>query len=139
MVLGNDSLVYVCDRQGNRLEVFDRKGTLKRMIYVVPPGTSASGDVKVERSVSDVAFSRDAQQKYLYVAYYGCGCPSPEGGRVYILERESGAIVGTFGEPGPGGGQFLSAHSIAVDSKSNVYIGESPMGQRTQRFIKVSD
>ena len=80
VVLGNDGLVYVCDRQGNRLEVFDRRGTLKRISYVVPPGTSASGDVKVERSVSDVAFSRDPQQKYVYVAYYGCGCPSAEGG-----------------------------------------------------------
>jgi hypothetical protein len=82
VALSNDNLVYVCDRQGNRLEVFDRKGTLKRVMYVVPPGTSESGDVKVQRSVSDVAFSRDPQQRYVYVAYYGCGCPSPEGGRV---------------------------------------------------------
>ena len=29
VVLGNDGLVYVCDRQGNRLEVFDRRGTLR--------------------------------------------------------------------------------------------------------------
>jgi hypothetical protein len=136
VVLGNDGLVYVCDRQGNRIEVFDRIGTLKRIIYVVPPGTSDSGGVKVERSVSDIAFSRDPEQKLIYIAYYGCGCASPEGGRVYILARDTGAIVGSFGEPGPGGGQFLSAHSIGVDSKGNVYIGESPMGQRTQRFVK---
>ena len=74
----------------------------------------------------------------MYVFYDGCGCDSPEGGRVYILSRESGAIVGSIGEPGPGPGQFLSAHSITVDSKGHVYVGESPMGQRTQRFLKVS-
>jgi hypothetical protein len=139
VVLGNDSLLYVCDRSGNRVQVFDRTGTLRRVMYVVPPGTSVSGGVKAERAVSDVAFSPDRAQRYMFVLYYGCGCDSPDGGRVYILSRETGAIVGTFGEPGPGPGQFLSAHSITVDSKSNVYIGESPMGQRTQRFLKVAD
>jgi hypothetical protein len=139
VVLGNDSLLYVCDRSGNRVEVFDRTGNLRRMMYVMPPGTSVSGGSKSERAVSDVAFSPDREQRYMYVAYYGCGCDSPEGGRVYIVSRGTGAILGMFGEPGPGPGQFLSAHSIAVDSKSNVYIGESPMGQRTQRFVKIAD
>ena len=138
IVLGKDSLLYVCDRSGNRVQVFDRTGNLKRAMYVIPPGTSIAGGSKSERAVSDVAFSPDPEQQYMYVLYYGCGCDSPEGGRVYILSRESGAIVGSIGEPGPGPGQFLSAHSITVDSKGHVYVGESPMGQRTQRFLKVS-
>ena len=75
----------------------------------------------------------------MYVVYYGCGCDSPEGGRVYILSRENGVILGRIGEPGPKPGQFLSAHSITVDSKGHVYVGESPMGRRTQRFVKVAD
>lgn len=139
VALGPDNLVYACDRQGNRIQVFDRLGRLTRVISVVPPGASTSGDVKVERSVSDIAFSRDREQRYIYVAYYGCGCASPEGGRIYILARESGAIVGSIGGPGPAGGEFLSLHSIGVDSKGNIYIGESPNGQRAQRFLKVSD
>jgi hypothetical protein len=137
--IGNDGLVYVCDRQGNRIEVFDRMGNLKRIIPVVQPGTSPSGDVKVERSVSDIAFSRDPEQKFIYVAYYGCGCGSPEGGRIWILARDSGAMLASVGGPGPAPGEFLSLHSIGVDSKGNVYIGESPMGRRTQKFAKVSD
>jgi hypothetical protein len=135
---GNDSLLYVCDRQGNRLQVFDRTGNLKRVFYVVPPGTSEAGGVTVERSVSDIAFSRDKEQKYLIVAFYGCGCPSPEGGRIYVLDRESGVILSRIGGPGPEAGNFLSLHSIGVDSKGNIYTGESPNGQRTQRFLKVS-
>ena len=71
------------------------------------------------------------------MAYYGCGCASPEGGRLYIVDRESGAVVGGIGRPGPAAGEFLSAHSIGLDSKGNVYVGESPMGRRTQRFVKV--
>lgn len=138
VVLGNDGLIYACDRQANRIQVFDRLGNLKRIIPVVPPGTSPSGDVKVERSVSDIAFSPDTEQKFIYVVYYGCGCDSPEGGRVYVLDRNTGATIGSIGGPGPGGGQFLSAHSIGVDSKGNVYVGESPMGHRTQRFVPLT-
>jgi hypothetical protein len=133
VVLSNDGLVFVCDRQGSRIEVFDRMGNLKRIIPVVPK------DVKAERTVSDIAFSRDPEQKFIYVLHYGCGCPSPEGGRIWILARESGAIVGSIGRPGPAAGEFLSAHSIGLDSKGNVYVGESPQGRRTQRFVKVSD
>ena len=90
----NDSLVYVCDRSGNRLQVFDRTGNLKRMMYVVPPGTSNGGASTADHSVSDVAFSPDREQRYIFVVYYGCGCDSPEGGRVYIVSRETGAILG---------------------------------------------
>lgn len=139
VVLGNDGFLYVCDRQGNRVQVFDRTGNLKRTMYVIPPGTSLSGDLKAERSVSDIAFSPDREQRYMFVLYYGCGCNSPEGGRVHIVATATGAIVGRIGEPGAGPGQFLSAHSITVDSKGNVYVGESPMGKRTQRFLKVAD
>ena len=139
VALSNDGLLYTCDRQANRIQVFDRVGNLKRIISVIPPGTSPSGGVTVERSVSDIAFSRDPDQTLIYVVYYGCGCASPEGGRVYIISRETGAIVGRIGGPGAEGGNFLSAHSISLDSKGNVYVGESPMGRRTQRFLKVAD
>jgi DNA-binding beta-propeller fold protein YncE len=135
--LGNDSLLYVCDRSGNRLQVFDRTGNLKRMMYVVPPGTSNGGASTADHSVSDVAFSPDREQRYIFVAYYGCGCDSTEGGRVYIVSRETGAILGKIGEPGPKPGQFLSAHSITVDSKSNVTSAKSD-GPATQRFLKVA-
>ncbi len=136
VVLGADGLVYACDRSGNRIQVFDRVGNLRRVINVIPPSTTVTGGVMAERSVSDIAFSRDPEQKFIYVVYYGCGCASAQGGRIYILDRSTGAIVGGFGGPGPAPGQFLSAHSIGLDSKGNVYIGESPMGRRLQRFVK---
>ena len=34
VVIGNDGLVYVCDRQGNRIQVFDKIGNFKRNIWV---------------------------------------------------------------------------------------------------------
>lgn len=137
VVLSRESLVYACDRSGNRIQVFDRVGKLQRVINVIPPVTTETGRRTVERSVSDIAFSPDPEQKLIHVVYYGCGCASADGGRIYVLDRASGAIVDGFGGPGPAPGQFLSAHSIGVDSKGNVYVGESPMGRRLQRFLKV--
>lgn len=126
--LGNDGLVYVCDRQNSRIQIFDKVGNLKRIIPVSTP-EDVKGPVT---TVCDIAFSRDPEQRFMYVADLG-------GGRVNILARDSGKIVGGIGGPGPGPGEFVSAHSIALDSKGNVYVGESPGGQHIQKFVKVSD
>jgi outer membrane protein assembly factor BamB len=126
--LGNDGLVYVCDRQNSRIEIFDKLGNLKKVIAVSPP-EDAKGPVA---TVCDIAFSRDPEQRLMYVADLG-------GGRVNILARDSGKIIGSIGGPGPAPGEFMSAHSIAVDSKGTVYVGESPGGQHTQKFVKVSN
>lgn len=125
VVLGNDGLAYVCDRTNSRIEVFDRVGNLKRMIPVSTPL-----DVKGPRqTVCDIAFSRDPGQRFMYVVDLG-------GGRVNIVERESGKLVGSIGRPGPASGEFMSAHSIGVDSKGNIFVGESPGGQRVQKFVR---
>src|SRR5271169_635356 len=34
IALGNDGLVYVCDRQGDRIQVFDKVGNFKRSIWI---------------------------------------------------------------------------------------------------------
>ena len=36
----------------------------------------------------------------------------------------NGEILGAFGEPGKGVGQFTFAHSIAVSSNGEIYVGE---------------
>ena len=56
-----DGLVYVCDRTSNRLQIFKTDGTFVREIYT-------QRDSRGDGSVWDVAFSRDPQQRYLYVA-----------------------------------------------------------------------
>ena len=37
VVIGNDGLVYTCDRGQNRVQVFDKEGTLTRIIPIDPP------------------------------------------------------------------------------------------------------
>jgi hypothetical protein len=51
-----------------------------------------------------------------------------------IVDRASGKVLGSFGRPGHQLGEFMHAHTMAVDSKGNLYVGESVDGRRVQKF-----
>jgi hypothetical protein len=79
--------------------------------------------------VWDLEFSRDAQQKYLYVM----------NGRsevVIVVENESGKILTTFGRLGHQIGNFAHGHSIALDTKGNLCVAETD--SRVQRSSRQS-
>jgi DNA-binding beta-propeller fold protein YncE len=119
--LSVDRLLYVCDRANDRLQVFKPDGTfVKEQFY--EKRTLGSG------SVWDIAFSKDPQQKYIYLA-------DGENDRVHIIDRESLQVLTTFGEGGRQPGEFYGVHSIATDSKGNIYTTETYRGQRVQRFL----
>ena len=119
--LSNDRLLYVCDRVNDRIQVFKPDGTFVKEAFV-NKDTLGSG------STWDIAFSRDPQQKYIYLA-------DGENDRVHILERDSLKVLTTFGEGGRQPGEFYGVHSIATDSKGNIYTTETYRGQRVQKFV----
>src|SRR5947207_2020750 len=118
--LTNDRLLYVCDRVNDRIQVFKPDGTFVKEVFINKE-TRGSG------SVWDIAFSKDAQQTYLYLA-------DGENDRVHILDRQSLEMLTTFGEGGRQPGAFYGVHSIATDSKGNIYTTETYRGQRVQKF-----
>ena len=79
-------------------------------------------------SVWDIAFSRDAQQKYIFLA-------DGENNKVHILDRGTLEILTSFGDGGRQPGLFYGVHSIATDSKGNIYTTETYRGQRLQKFV----
>jgi len=119
--LSHDNLLYVCDRVNDRLQVFTPEGKFIKEKFI-EKDTLGSG------SVWDIAFSKDAAQKYIYLA-------DGENDRVHILDRDSLAVLTTFGEGGRQPGEFYGVHSIATDSKGNIYTTETYRGQRVQRFM----
>ncbi len=129
MSVANDGLVYVCNREGSRIQVYDKQGGFKKNIEVrwTPFTMPADGKAK-ETGGSAVAmdFSRDRNQRLMYLI-------NQNNSRVEIIERESGKVLGNFGRPGHFPGDFDQAHGIAVDSKGNVYIAEN-RGKRVQKF-----
>ena len=127
VVLGNDGLVYACDRGQNRIQVFDREGNLRRIIPVDP---AAYGEATLR--ATDIELSRDPEQRHLFVVDLGSN-------RIWILERESGDIVGSIGGSGHMAGEFTFPHTIVIDSQGNLYAAETVGGRRNQKFTRVSD
>jgi DNA-binding beta-propeller fold protein YncE len=119
--LSVDRLLYVCDRRNDRLQVFKPDGTFVKEA-ILYKNTLGSG------SVWDVAFSKDPQQKYIYVA-------DGENSQVHILLRDTLEVLTSFGDGGRQPGQFYGVHSIATDSNGNVFTTETYRGQRVQKFI----
>ena len=119
--LSKDGFLYVCDRVNDRLQVFRPDGTFVKEAFLAK-NTLASG------SVWDVAFSKDPQQRYLYVA-------DGMNNRVYVLRRDTLEVLTSFGDGGRQPGQFFGVHSIATDSKGNVYTTETWEGKRIQKFV----
>jgi DNA-binding beta-propeller fold protein YncE len=115
-----DRLLYVCDRVNDRIQVFHPDGTFVKEMFI-EKRTLGSG------SAWDVAFSKDPQQKYIYLA-------DGENDRVHILDRQSLEVLTTFGEGGRQPGEFYGVHSIATDSKGNIFTTETYRGQRVQKF-----
>ncbi|HEU5217480.1 MAG TPA: hypothetical protein VFU23_02420, partial [Gemmatimonadales bacterium] len=79
-------------------------------------------------SVWDIAFSKDKDQKYIFLA-------DGKNERIYVIDRQSLQILTSFGDGGRQPGQFFAVHSIATDSKGNIYTTETYEGKRVQKFV----
>jgi DNA-binding beta-propeller fold protein YncE len=117
----NDGNVYVCDRPNDRLQVFTKDGKFVKEV-VVAKTTLGDG------SVWDIAFSKDPQQKYMYMA-------DGANEKIRVFDRQSLTELTSFGDGGRQPGQFYAVHSIATDSKGNLYTTETYRGQRLQKFV----
>lgn len=118
--LSKDDLVYVGDRINNRIQAFRTDGTFVKEAFIARK--SLGNGVAY-----DVDLSADPAQRFLYV-------PDGTNNHVWILNRSTLEIVGQFGRQGRYAGQFHHVHSIAVDSKGNIYTAET-QGKRVQKFV----
>jgi DNA-binding beta-propeller fold protein YncE len=116
-----DGKIYVADRRGNRIQVFDHQGKFLAE-KIVAPATLASGSAFV------IVLSPDAQEQWLYLA-------DGTNHKVWILRRSDLEIVGEFGRGGRQAGQFLRPHGMSVDAQGNLYVGEASTGRRVQKFV----
>ena len=127
VAISNAGLVYVGDRQGDRVQVFDKMGNFKRNIWV-RTGTPALPDKR--GTAWWTGFSPDKEQKYLYVM-------NGRNEQVHILDHASGEILSSFGRPGHQLGNFTHGHSLAVDSTGSLYVADTNWGRRIQKFKPV--
>src|ERR1700704_1624060 len=115
-----DGKIYVADRRGNRIQVFDHQGKFLAE-KVIAPATLSSGSAFV------IVLSPDAQEQWLYLA-------DGTNHKIWILRRSDLQIVGEFGRGGRQAGQMLRPHGMSIDSQGNLYVGEASTGRRVQKF-----
>ena len=133
-IVGN--WVYVCDRVNNRIQVFDKNiagaPCANPGLNIGVCGFLGEAFIALETlgngSTWDLDTSPDKNQSCLF---------NPDGTnqKVWILERETLAVMDAFGNGGRSAGQFHWVHNLATDSKGNLYTAEVDTGKRAQKFI----
>jgi hypothetical protein len=123
----------------NRVQVFTTQGKFVKAFQVRPEtparGAGCGGIWHASAApcgaVYNLALSRDPQQRHLLVA-------DGTNNTVWILDRQSGRLVGSFGGNGRHAGMLHWIDAIKVDSRGNVYTGEVEDGKRVQKFVPVN-
>jgi DNA-binding beta-propeller fold protein YncE len=109
-----DENLYIIDREGHRLEVFDRNLNYIR-------------EIRNDWNPWDVNISRKGTDGIGWIADH-------KDERVHKLQLKDGKILATWGRQGWGPGEFDWVHGIVVDSKGAVYAADT-YGQRIQKFV----
>ena len=120
VALAEDGLLYVCDRVNDRVQVFKTDGTFIKE-YFYAKNTLATG------STWEIAFSKDPEQRFIYIT-------DGQNERIRIVQRNTMQELASFGRGGRQPSEFYGVHSIAVDSKGNIYTTETFEGKRIQKF-----
>ncbi len=129
LTMGSDGTVYVCNREGSRIQLYDQMGHFKRNIEVPWTPVTPPADGKPKQSGGSAVamdFSPDPAQRLMFVINQNTA-------QIDVIDRESGQKVSSFGRPGSFPGEFNQPHGIAVDSKGNVYVAEN-RGKRVHKF-----
>jgi len=122
VVVSDDEFVYVADRTNNRLQVFKLDGTFVKEQFI------ARGTLQAEGTVHHFALSPDAKQQFLYVV-------DGSNKTVRVLDRQTLEVLDSVGgRAGHNAREFFHIHSVAIDSKGNLFLGEVNNGQRYYRW-----
>ena len=107
--------MFIIDREGHRLQVYDKNLNYLR-------------EITVEGWYPwDIGISRKGDDGFAFIADHA-------GERIHKLSLTGGKIVATWGSQGLGPGQFDWVHAVVVDSKGAVYAADT-YGQRIQKFV----
>ena len=113
----NDGWIYVADRENSRIQIFDTSGNFETQINNMhrPSGLAitegSSPDCIVGELASYLEVNKDFPNLGPFVSFF-----DKRGSLLSRLDKGSG--------PGLLAGQFISPHSIAIDSLGDLYIGD---------------
>jgi sugar lactone lactonase YvrE len=103
-------MLWVADRENQRIQVFDQGGTFVR-----------------EVKYKGLPCSIDIGRQYMYMV-------NGFAGQVLRLDLD-GKVLGAMGKPGKGPGEFGEAHMIAVSQKDEIFVADS-VNAALVKFVK---
>ncbi len=112
ITIDRDGRVLVCDRENNRIQIYDQEGNYLDMWdgFLQP--------ASIAQAPNGSFFVPELQHRVTVL--------SPKGD---VMDRWGGE---SSREPG----RFVAPHDVAVDSKGDVYVGEVLEGKRVQKFVR---
>ena len=122
VLVSNDELVYVADRTNNRLQVFRLDGTFVKEAFIARNTLQAEGTVHASRCLP----TRSSSSSTWWTARtrrFACS-----------TGRRWKSLSNVGGHAGHNAREFFHAHSVAADSKGNLFIGEVNNGQRYYKY-----
>lgn len=110
IVIDEDDLLYIADRENRRIQVFDTEGNfVKGWLYY------------------GMACSLELHGDYLYMT-------TGFDGQVVKLDKRDGSVLGVTGMPGDGLGEFGEAHFLAVSEDEEIYVADV-VNRRVQKYV----
>ncbi len=113
VTIASDGRVFICDRQNHRIQIFTADGE-----YI-----TEWGDFKQPCSVT---IDKDG---YVYVTELQA--------RFSILDKDGVLVARWGGAPSLEPGLFMNPHCACIDSRGDLYVGETLEGSRIQKFRKL--
>lgn len=113
--------VYVADRENDRVQVFDAKGTFQRQWRSAAMGRPYG----LTLLPSEIAAIVDGGEQP----------KSPPDRSGVSLVTQDGSVAERFGKFGNQDGQFRMGHDVAADAEGNLYVVDIA-GQRVQKFVR---
>jgi sugar lactone lactonase YvrE len=110
IVIDGKGLLWVMDRENQRVQVFDSNGTFVR-------------EQKYKGLPCSVAFGRD--EAYMVNGFAG-----------QLLRLDlNGKVLAAIGKPGTGPGEFGEAHFLAISPRNDLYVADSVNGM-LMKFVR---
>jgi streptogramin lyase len=110
IVIDENDLIYVGDRENRRIEVFDTDGRfVKGWLYY------------------GMACSLELHGDFIYMT-------TGFDGQIVKLDKADGTVLGVTGRPGDGLGEFGEAHFLAVGDNDEIYVADV-VNRRVQKYV----
>ena len=111
LYVDGDDLVYVCDRDNHRIQIFDARGNFVTMWNNIHRPTCICIDSEDHVIIGELNGFENVED-----------CPGL-GHRVGVYDK-AGSLLTRFGRPeeGEGPDQFIAPHGIDVDSRGDLYV-----------------